>query len=55
MSAECAECAECARLEREKEAAKRSGDLSRVTDCDVLISRHPNHSKKLAAAGRGRA
>jgi hypothetical protein len=49
-----AQCAECARLEREKAAAREAGDMSRVTDCDVLIRRHPNH-KKRALAGRGRA
>ncbi len=58
MSAQCAECAECAQLEREKGEARKAGDMSRVTDCNVLIKRHPDHSEKLAAlsdAGRGRA
>lgn len=48
-------CAECARLEREKEAARKSGDLSKVTDCEVLLRRHPHHSKRRALAGKGRA
>lgn len=47
------ECTECARLEREKEEARRAGNLSRVTDCNVLIKRHPDHSERLAPAGKG--
>ncbi|MEU4897175.1 hypothetical protein AB0B12_31770 [Streptomyces sp. NPDC044780] len=47
-------CAECARLEREKEAARKAGDLSRVTDCNVLLKRHPGHGKRPALAGKGR-
>lgn len=47
-------CAECARLEREKEAARTAGDLSKVTDCAVLLRRHPDHGKRRARAGRGR-
>jgi hypothetical protein len=45
-------CAQCARLEREKEEARRAGDLSRVTDCNVLIKRHPDHGEKLAPVGK---
>lgn len=30
-----ANCAECARLEREREAARRAGDMSKATDCAV--------------------
>ncbi|GAA2599133.1 hypothetical protein GCM10009863_10630 [Streptomyces axinellae] len=40
-----ANCAECARLEREREAARTAGDWSRVTDCAVLLRRHPDHGK----------
>ena len=40
-----ADCAECARLEREREAARTVGDWSRVTDCAVLLRRHPDHGK----------
>ncbi|MEU5104375.1 MULTISPECIES: hypothetical protein [unclassified Streptomyces] len=46
-----ANCAECARLEREKEAARRAGDLSKVTDCAVLLRRHPDHGKESARTG----
>ena len=50
-----ANCAECVRLEREKEAACKAGDLSKATDCTVLLRRHPDHSKGLAPAESGRA
>lgn len=46
-------CPECAHLEREREEARKGRDHSRVTDCNVLIKRHPNHSEKPAATGRG--
>lgn len=49
-----APCAECARLESEKTAARGVGDMSRVTDCDVLIERHPHHGTKRAPATRRR-
>ncbi|MEV0639429.1 hypothetical protein AB0I77_31745 [Streptomyces sp. NPDC050619] len=49
------QCTECARLEREKQAACMERDLSRITDCDVLLKRHPDHSEKRPAAGRRRA
>ncbi|MGI5351834.1 hypothetical protein ACQEU8_27155 [Streptomyces sp. CA-250714] len=41
-----AACVECARLEREREAARTVGDWSRVTDCVVLLRRHPGHGRK---------
>lgn len=45
-------CMECARLARERNDARLAGNLSRVIDCNVLIRRHPNHSKKpVAVAG----
>jgi hypothetical protein len=50
-----ANCAECARLEREREAARKSGDLSKVTDCAVLLKRHPDHGESGASAGGGGA
>ena len=40
------DCAECARLERERESARTAGDWSRVTDCAVLLRRHPDHDGK---------
>jgi hypothetical protein len=48
-----AQCTECARLEREKEEARSAGNMSRVTDCDVLLKRHPDHSETLAPVGKG--
>lgn len=36
-------CDECARLEREKEQARAEHDYSKVTDCNVLLKKHPNH------------
>lgn len=48
-------CVECARLAREKESARKAGDLSKATDCAVLLRRHPDHINKSAHAGRGRA
>nr|MDX2771564.1 hypothetical protein [Streptomyces europaeiscabiei] len=50
-----AQCAECAHLEREREAAHKAGNHSRVSDCNVLLKRHPDHSEKLAPAVRERA
>ncbi|GFH34032.1 hypothetical protein SCWH03_02370 [Streptomyces pacificus] len=44
------QCAECAWLEREKEEARRNHNMSRVTDCNVLLKPHPNH-----ATAKGRA
>lgn len=49
-----ANCAECARLEREKEEARQAGDLSKVTDCAVLLKRPPTTARG-ALSGRGRA
>lgn len=42
------ECAECARLEKAKKAARAVGDRSAVSDCIVLLGRHPDHDKPLA-------
>ncbi|KPI20266.1 hypothetical protein OK074_7608 [Actinobacteria bacterium OK074] len=42
------ECAECVRLEEVKRAAKAAGDLSKVTDCVVLLRRHPDHDESSA-------
>lgn len=39
------ECPECARLEREQEDALEARDLSKATDCAVLIRRHPDHGE----------
>lgn len=36
-------CGECERLEREKQQARAERDLSRVSDCVVLLRRHPEH------------
>ncbi|MFD8151759.1 hypothetical protein ACFV28_13540 [Streptomyces sp. NPDC059720] len=33
-------CAECARLDNLRQAAENEGDLSRATDCRVLLRRH---------------
>lgn len=49
-----AACDACVRLEREKEAARKARDLSKVTDCVVLLRRHPDHGKRRAPDGRGR-
>lgn len=47
------QCAECTQLEREKEEARSAGNMSRVTDCDVLLKQHPDHSETLAPVGKG--
>ncbi|MFI1018918.1 hypothetical protein [Streptomyces sp. NPDC020965] len=36
-------CVACADLARLRTEASRTGDFSRVTDCDVLLRRHPGH------------
>ncbi|MFI1013492.1 hypothetical protein [Streptomyces sp. NPDC020965] len=36
-------CPVCADLARRRTQASRTGNLSRVTDCDVLLRRHPGH------------
>ncbi|MBT2545627.1 hypothetical protein J7E99_34315 [Streptomyces sp. ISL-44] len=36
-------CGECTRLERVKEEARAEGDYSKVTDCNVLLKKHPDH------------
>lgn len=33
-------CAECARLEANRKQAEQDRDLSKVTDCNVLMHRH---------------
>jgi hypothetical protein len=33
-------CAECTRLQNEAQAAQSEGDLSRASDCRVLLNRH---------------
>lgn len=33
-------CAECTRLDNLRQAAETEGDLSRATDCRVLLRRH---------------
>lgn len=45
------ECAECARLEKVKRTARDAGDKSKVTDCVVLLRRHPNHDEQPAEQG----
>lgn len=36
-------CTLCAALVVRRGRARAAGDLSRVTDCDVLLRRHPGH------------
>jgi hypothetical protein len=38
-------CDVCASLGRQREQARRIGDMSTVTDCNVEINRHP-HGKR---------
>lgn len=45
------ECAECARLKKVKQAARDAGDLSKVSDCVVLLRRHPNHDVQPSERG----
>ncbi|MFG2197104.1 hypothetical protein [Streptomyces sp. NPDC048639] len=33
-------CTECNQLRHDREAARQSGDLSKVSDCTVLLTRH---------------
>ncbi|MEU5213858.1 hypothetical protein [Streptomyces sp. NPDC020742] len=40
------QCAECARLEEAKRKAAAAGDKSKVTDCVVLLRRHPHHAQR---------
>ncbi|WTW27821.1 hypothetical protein OHU35_17955 [Streptomyces purpurascens] len=35
-------CAECQLLARQREAARAESDMSRVSDCNVHIRRHPH-------------
>lgn len=48
------QCADCAELSGERKRAVEDGDLSRVTDCDVLLGRHPDHSVKLSPVKKRR-
>lgn len=41
-------CDVCQSLGREREEARAAGDMSRVTDCNVEIRRHP-HPKRRAS------
>lgn len=43
------DCGECVRLEREKEQAREQRDHSKVTDCNVLLKRHPDHDDEGAS------
>ncbi|CAM5545048.1 hypothetical protein SALBM311S_08213 [Streptomyces alboniger] len=36
-------CPTCADLLRSRDEAKAARDLSTVTDCNVLLARHPEH------------
>ncbi|MFE0426672.1 hypothetical protein [Streptomyces sp. NPDC058953] len=36
-------CAACAALVAERGKARATGDMSRVSDCNVLLRRHPEH------------
>ncbi|MEV5504859.1 hypothetical protein [Streptomyces orinoci] len=40
MPTETRRCAECDRLKAERREAMERGDVSRVTDCIVLMGRH---------------
>lgn len=44
------QCAECDRLKEAKRAAEEAGDKSKVTDCVVLLRRHPDHAQRLVTA-----
>lgn len=37
-------CTQCTQLDRQRNQARTSGDHSRVSDCNVLISLHPHDS-----------
>jgi hypothetical protein len=39
-------CKVCTALVREREAARRDHDMSRVSDCNVEIRRHPHGTKR---------
>lgn len=45
------ECAECARLEKVRQTARAAGDMSKVSDCVVLLRRHPDHGERPAEQG----
>lgn len=38
-------CDVCGALARERDAARRAGDGSKVSDCNVEIQRHPHGTK----------
>ncbi|GGS63363.1 hypothetical protein GCM10010270_38030 [Streptomyces violaceus] len=44
-------CPECQRYARQREAARAESDMSRVSDCNVQIRRHPHGPR---GAGRRR-
>jgi hypothetical protein len=39
-------CKVCSALVREREEARKGRDMSRVTDCNVEIRRHPHGTKR---------
>ena len=40
-------CAKCARLADERERWRRMGNLTRVSDCNIWMRRHPKHEHKV--------
>ncbi|UUA08035.1 hypothetical protein NNW99_21880 [Streptomyces sp. CRCS-T-1] len=44
-------CPECQRFAREREAARAESDLSRVSDCNVRIRRHPHGPRGAGRSG----
>ena len=40
-------CAKCARLAIDRERWRRAGDLTRVSDCNVWLRRHPKHEHRV--------
>jgi hypothetical protein len=40
------ECAQCNRLQQAMREAEQAGDRSKVTDCVVLLRRHPEHGRR---------
>lgn len=38
-------CEECAALDRQRSEARRQGDMSQVSDCNVLLRQHSSHSQ----------
>jgi hypothetical protein len=39
-------CARCEELRHDRAAAEESGDHSKVTDCNVLLRRHDEHTEQ---------